>query len=154
MLRHYYVKNMDIIEKRLQKVAEIIKGCALCPRKCKVDRTKGVLGWCEAPLEASVYSYQAHFGEEPPISGEKGSGAVFFSYCTMRCAYCQNYAFSQLKQGRRVRNMELADIFLKLQATGCHNLNLVTPTHFLHPIIDALSMAREKGFKLPVVYNT
>jgi putative pyruvate formate lyase activating enzyme len=96
----------------------------------------------------------AHRGEEPPISGRNGSGTIFFSYCNMHCAYCQNYEFSQKGEGREVDSEELADMMLELQNLGCHNLNLVTPTHVMPQILKSLELAVKKGFHLPIVYNT
>jgi len=101
-----------------------------------------------------VDSYFPHKGEEKPIRGYRGSGTVFFSYCNMRCVYCQNYQISQLGEGREVSPEELAEIFLELQAMGCHNLNLVTPSHVVPQILSALYLAVKKGFRLPIVYNT
>jgi len=95
-----------------------------------------------------------HFGEEPCISGERGSGTIFFSGCNMRCIYCQNYKFSQLNEGRRVNLVELAQIMLELQHSGCHNINLVTPTHIMPQILGSLSLAIPKGLRIPLVYNT
>jgi putative pyruvate formate lyase activating enzyme len=95
-----------------------------------------------------------HYGEEPPISGERGSGVIFFSNCNMACVYCQNYEFSQLGEGREVDFLELARLMLQLQDMGCHNINLVTPTHVMPQILKALSLAIPKGLKIPLVYNT
>lgn len=131
-----------------------LKNCRICPRKCGVDRTSGKTGYCRAGAKASVYSHIAHQGEEPPISGSKGSGTIFFSRCNMKCVYCQNYRFSQLDEGREVTTGELADMMLSLEKRGCHNINLVSPTHYLPQILSALEMALEKGLSIPIVYNT
>lgn len=128
--------------------------CALCPRHCGVNRLTGEKGFCNAGADAVVYSAMAHHGEEPPISGTRGSGTIFFSYCTMKCVYCQNHRFSQTGEGARVSTEELADIMLSLQEQGCHNINLVTPTHFLVQIILALESATARGLSVPLVYNT
>jgi putative pyruvate formate lyase activating enzyme len=101
-----------------------------------------------------VYSYGAHHGEEPPISGKKGSGTIFFSYCNMKCVYCQNYRFSQLDRGKETTTDALAGMMLSLQERGCHNINLVNPTHFVPQILKALEPAFEKGLTIPIVYNT
>ena len=101
-----------------------------------------------------VYSYSSHKGEEPAISGEKGSGTIFFSLCSMRCVYCQNHKFSQASVGKIVSEKELADIMLNLQGKGCHNINLVNPTHYVPQIVGALAIAYSKGLNLPIVYNT
>lgn len=128
--------------------------CATCPRKCGVNRSKNELGYCRAPYNIKVYSCYPHHGEEPPISGTKGSGTVFFSHCNMKCVYCQNYHFSQLDKGKSVSANQLSDMMLGLQEKGCHNINLVSPTHFLPQILSALEIAIEKGLSVPIVYNT
>jgi len=140
--------------RRAEALRERARACALCPRRCGVDRSAGQTGFCRAGWNARVASHNAHTGEEPPISGTRGSGTVFFSFCTLRCIFCQNYPISQLGNGREVSDEELAGYFLALQKMQCHNLNLVTPTHYLHAIISALALAVEKGFRLPIVYNT
>lgn len=144
--------------KRLTKIADrcfsLLESCAICPRKCKVNRLKNELGFCKTGLKAKVYSFLAHHGEEPPISAINGSGTIFFSYCNMSCVYCQNYEFSQLGQGKERYFEELAEIMLKLQGHGCHNINLVTPTHVLPQILKALEIAAGKGLNIPIVYNT
>ncbi len=128
--------------------------CAICPRSCGVDRRAGQLGYCRAPFNPVVYSYMAHHGEEPPISGCRGSGTIFFSHCNMKCVYCQNYSFSQLDEGNVISVVKLSGIMLSLQESGCHNINLVSPTHFVPQIISALEIARDKGLNIPIVYNT
>ncbi len=128
--------------------------CEICPRKCLVDRSSGRVGYCRAPYNPVVYSYMAHRGEEPPISGRRGSGAIFFSHCNMKCAYCQNYSFSQLDKGNEVSIDKLAGMMLSLENSGCHNINLVSPTHFVPQIISALQIAHDKGLNIPIVYNT
>ncbi len=131
-----------------------LKNCSICPRKCGVDRTKGKTGYCRAPQNCVVYSYSSHQGEEPPISGSKGSGTVFFTHCNMRCVYCQNYSFSQLGSGQETSAEKLSQMMLHLEKAGCHNINLVTPTHFVPQILLALEKALEEGLRLPIVYNT
>jgi len=131
-----------------------LEKCRICPRKCGVDRTNGILGFCRAGLNPAVYSYSAHYGEEPPLSGTKGSGTIFFTHCNMKCAYCQNYYFSQLDKGKEISASGLAESMLYLQKKLCHNINLVSPTHFVPQIVDALEIAVEKGLSIPIVYNT
>ncbi len=133
---------------------KLLESCQICPRNCKVNRLKDEKGFCHTGLKPKVYSFMAHQGEEPPISGEKGSGTIFFANCNMGCLYCQNYEFSQLGQGREVDSDELADIMLKLQGMECHNVNFVTPTHVMPQILKALLIAIPKGLKIPLVYNT
>ena len=127
--------------------------CNLCPRICNVDREK-VLGYCMAPNEMVIARYSIHMWEEPVISGEMGSGTIFFSYCNLRCCYCQNYEISELHKGRIVSVEEFSDICLELQEMGANNINLVTPTMFVHKIKEGLLLARNKGLKIPVVYNS
>jgi putative pyruvate formate lyase activating enzyme len=133
---------------------QMLESCSLCPRKCKVNRLKGKTGFCKIALNPVVYSSLPHHGEEPPISGQAGSGTIFFSGCNMRCVYCQNYEFSQKIEGKISGPEELSDSMLKLQALGCHNINLVTPTHVMPQIIQALALAIPKGLAIPLVYNT
>lgn len=119
-----------------------------------MDRTAGERGVCGAGLGPMVSSYNAHFGEEPPISGTRGSGTIFLTNCSLKCVYCQNYPISQLGHGNEVTEEELARMMLSLQARGCHNINLVTPTHYMPQILSGLTLAAERGLTLPVVYNT
>lgn len=132
----------------------ILKSCTLCPRKCRADRSGGKYGFCGAGNEVRIARAALHFWEEPCISGESGSGTVFFSNCTMKCLFCQNYEVSTNNLGYTVTIDELADIFIDLQNQGANNINLVTPTHYVPQIISALDKARENGLILPVVYNT
>jgi len=156
----YYLQKYETgeLERIVEKLKENLKICRLCPRYCMVDRRKKV-GICLQRDTARLTNYLLHFGEEPPLvrdeDGEiKGAGTVFFSGCPMKCIYCQNFGFSQLNFGRDVSTMELAEIFLELQERGAVNLDLVTPTPHLPFIVEALRMAIERGFRLPIVYNT
>lgn len=128
--------------------------CTLCPRRCGVNRNKGEPGFCKADSRIKIARSALHFWEEPCISGKNGSGTVFFSHCTLKCVYCQNYAISTENHGKYVTEEELCDIFLELQNKGANNINLVTPTHYVPQIITALTLAKEKGLILPIVYNT
>jgi putative pyruvate formate lyase activating enzyme len=143
---------------RLAKVVEnalkMLESCQLCPRGCKINRLDNKPGFCRIGRNSKVYSYLAHHGEEPPISGSAGSGTIFFSGCNMACVYCQNFEFSQSNSGREVEAKELAGFMLELQTLGCHNINLVTPAHILPQILEALIIAIENGLELPLVYNT
>lgn len=134
--------------------ATLLSACRLCPRQCGIDRTAGALGTCRAGSRAEVYRDGPHFGEEPPVSGTHGSGTIFFSRCTLSCRYCQNYPWSQGGEGRHVDTPGLAAMMQKLVRAGCHNINLVSPTPWLPQIRDALTMCKDAGFALPVVYNT
>lgn len=127
--------------------------CNLCPRICNVDR-KRILGYCGAPDEMVIAKYSMHLWEEPVISGNDGSGTIFFSYCNLRCCYCQNYEISELHKGKLVSIEEFSDICLELQTKGANNINLVTPTMFVHKIKEGLLLARQKGLKIPIVYNS
>ncbi|MEW6101783.1 MAG: radical SAM protein [Candidatus Omnitrophota bacterium] len=142
----------------LQKISAeafgMLESCSICPRRCGVNRLKDEKGFCKTGLKAKVFSFMPHRGEEPAVSGQSGSGTIFFSHCNMACAYCQNYEFSQEGQGREVENAELADFMLELKRLGCHNINLVTPTHVMPQILKALNIAAGKGLDLPIVYNS
>lgn len=143
---------------KLSEVARTLRGhyehCRLCPHQCGVNRLAGETGFCGAGSEVKLGSAALHWGEEPPVTGSRGSGTLFFSHCTLRCLYCQNYPLSQLHHGESVSVQELAQRMLKLQKQGAHNLNWVTATHFLPSAFEALILAREKGLRIPVVYNT
>ncbi|MFA5500692.1 MAG: radical SAM protein, partial [Candidatus Omnitrophota bacterium] len=138
---------IDLLKNSMEK-------CVMCPRRCGVNRAGGKAGYCRAPLNPVIYSYIAHRGEEPALSGTKGSGTIFFTHCNMKCVYCQNYIFSQLDNGEMVSIERLAAIMLEMQKKGCHNINLVSPTHFVPQIIAALGQATERGLAIPIVYNT
>jgi putative pyruvate formate lyase activating enzyme len=149
------------LAKRVKHAKAILENCTLCPRDCKVDRrgkpirsTQGKQGFCKSGLEVFISSHGAHRGEEPPISGIKGSGAIFFTGCNLRCLFCQNYQISHEYQGKRVSIEELSRMMISLQEQGCHNINLVTPTHFVPQILAALLIAISKGLRVPIVYNT
>lgn len=149
------MKNKNgLIKKILPPLGGLLRSCELCPRKCRVNRAKGEKGFCRAGRNPSVYSFSAHHGEEPPISGTRGSGTIFFSRCNMRCLYCQNYKFSQLSGEKEIPLKELADIMIDLEASGCHNINLVSPTHYAAQIVESISLAIEIGLRIPIVYNT
>ena len=143
------------LQKRIEAAYKLLESCRVCPRECGVNRLKNdKLGFCRSGLNPVVSSASPHHGEEPPLSGTKGSGAIFFGNCNMRCLYCQNYPISQMGTGSERTPGELACQMSWLQEQGCHNLNLVTPTHFMPQILKALAIARERGFDLPIVYNT
>jgi putative pyruvate formate lyase activating enzyme len=142
------------LRKLAEKTRAMLARCEICPRRCKVNRLKGEKGFCRTGTNAIVYSYMSHRGEEPPISGEKGSGTVFFANCNMACCYCQNFQFSQQGQGRGLTAHELSCLMIELQENGCHNINLVSPTHVMPQIISALEIAAGRGLKIPLVYNT
>jgi putative pyruvate formate lyase activating enzyme len=138
---------------RARKLSERLRACDICPRLCGVDRVKGERGVCGTGARAVVASYGPHFGEEAPLVGGAGSGTVFFSGCPLRCAFCQNHEISHRMEGEETDADVLAGIFLSIARMGCHNLNLVTPTHVTPQILEALGRAAARGFSLPVVYN-
>ncbi len=143
-----------LVKKAILALKDSLKRCAICPRRCGTDRLGGKTGYCRASHNPAVYSYLSHHGEEPPISGTKGSGTIFFSHCNMKCAYCQNYYFSQLGKGEETTIEDLASIMINLERDGCHNINLVTPTHYIPQILMSLEIALDRGLKIPIVYNT
>ncbi len=132
----------------------MLEKCCVCPRRCGVNRLKGERGFCGAAGEMVVAHFGPHFGEEPPITGTRGSGNVFFSFCNLRCIFCQNYQISHEGRGEAVTQEELVDIFFSLEAAGCHNINLVSPTPYIPLIAPAIREARGKGIGIPFVYNT
>ena len=146
--------KVEDLRERIQTAYALLEKCTVCPRRCGVNRLKGEVGFCGVAEEVKVASCSVHWGEEPPISGTRGSGTIFFSGCNMRCRYCQNFPISQLRHGKETSIRELADMMLRLQSKGCHNVNLVTPSHLVPQILEALSFAWDSGFDLPLVYNT
>ena len=133
---------------------KLLENCTLCPRECKVNRLEGMRGYCGMDSRIRVARAALHMWEEPCISGKKGSGAVFFSGCGLRCCFCQNRDIAIGDSGKEITLSRLADIFLELEQKGAANLNLVTGAHYVPQIISALEIAKEKGFGLPVVYNS
>ena len=142
------------LARRLGKARDRLASCSLCPRQCQVDRLTGKTGYCRTGALARVSSYAPHFGEESPLVGSGGSGTIFFTSCNLGCVYCQNYEISHLGLGDEVTEQELATIMLSLQRQGCHNINLVTPSHVVPQTLAALNLAARQGLTLPVVYNT
>lgn len=128
--------------------------CNLCPRECNVDRGLGKIGFCKVPNHIKVARAALHFWEEPCISGEEGSGTVFFSGCNLRCVYCQNRKIAEGVYGKEITVDRLAAIFWELQEKGANNINLVTPSHYVLEIVKALKMAKAQGLSVPVVYNS
>jgi putative pyruvate formate lyase activating enzyme len=161
-------KKVEKIETALARLSGHAVDCRLCPRECRVNRTAGEKGFCESGERAAVSHALLHFGEEPVLSGQRdaaqgpgpdcrggsGSGTIFFAGCNLKCSFCQNYQLSWLGQGREVEDDELAELILGLQAKGALNINLVSPTHFILPILRALGVACQRGLTLPVVWNS
>lgn len=133
---------------------ELLEECRICPHRCRVNRIEGEVGRCKAKQTVKLALYSVHDFEEPCISGEHGSGTVFFSNCNLNCVFCQNYEISQVGKGKEISILELADIFIKQQRRNVENINLVTPTSYIPQIIEAIKIARSNGLKIPIVYNT
>jgi len=141
------------LERRIEKLYEILENCTLCPRSCQVNRFVSKNGACRTGIKPIVSSFGPHFGEESFLVGNNGSGTIFFSNCNLNCVFCQNWEISQMGVGEEIDVEELSKIMLKLQKMGCENINLVSPTHQVPMIVDAVSRAWQKGLKLPIVYN-
>lgn len=142
-----------IQKERVKQAYKILESCTLCPRKCKVNRLKDERGYCGVGRGLEVASSGPHFGEEDVLVGRGGSGAIFLNSCNLSCVFCQNYDISQLRHGQAVSLDEFVQMMLLLQKSGCHNINFVTPTHFIPQMLKAVFMAQEKGLHLPLVYN-
>lgn len=154
MLARYLSLSLNEFKDKIDKLYDLLTSCTLCPNNCKVNRINKERGFCRVGNRPYISSYGAHFGEEPPITGYRGSGTIFFTYCNLRCIYCQNYSISQLGEGKEIDILSLSDIMLNLQKQGCHNINLVTPTHQIPFIIEAVYIASKKGLSIPLVYNS
>jgi putative pyruvate formate lyase activating enzyme len=139
---------------RVGQAKAVLAHCELCPRRCGVNRESGVRGFCRAPASAVVFGVHPHFGEEMSLVGDHGSGTIFFSHCNLRCVFCQNWPISHEGRGTPASDEQLADMMLGLQRIGCHNINLVTPTHVMPSILSATRIALAKGLRIPLVYNT
>lgn len=145
------------LKKRSELAYEILRSCKSCPRNCDVDRTNGEYGICQSLEFPIVSSYTAHYGEEPILSGSRGAGNIFFGNCNLRCAFCQNYEISQnwkVERQHEVSFERLAEIMIELQNRNCHNIGLVSPTHFSVQILKSIYLAAENGLRLPIIYNT
>ena len=133
---------------------DILNECRLCPRNCSINRNCGEIGYCGAGSEIVIAKYYLHQWEEPCITGRNGSGTIFFTYCNLRCLFCQNYKISTLNYGIGISVDRFSDICLELQDRGATNINLVTPTHFVPLIIDGIKLAKSRGLGIPIVYNS
>jgi putative pyruvate formate lyase activating enzyme len=145
--------NQGILQEKLEALILKMEKCVLCPRCCRVNRLKGEKGFCRIGKNAIVASYNAHFGEEDPLVGTRGSGTIFLSSCNLLCSFCQNYDISHGMEGVEVGPDHLATMMLNLAANGCHNINFVTPTHVIPQIIEGLVSAVKEGLNIPLVYN-
>lgn len=139
---------------RIKRARDHLSPCTVCPECCRVDRTDGEVGHCGIGEAAWVSSYGPHLGEEAPLRGWRGSGTIFFSGCNLSCQYCQNASISQRKSGQEMDARQLADVMLHLQRRGCHNINLVSPSHVIPQILAAVYLAAGEGLSIPLVYNT
>ena len=143
-----------LLPERIELAFKLLENCCVCPRNCRVNRLKGERGICRAGYFPEVSSHSPHFGEERPLVGAGGSGTIFLTHCNLRCSFCQNYSISHLGEGREVSFDRLARMMIELQRLGCHNINFVTPTHFVPQILKALALAIEAGLRIPLVYNS
>lgn len=141
------------LDERIERLYKILESCELCPRKCGANRLEGKKGYCRSGKELVISSYGPHFGEEPEVTGRNGSGTIFLTNCNLLCLYCQNYETSHLGYGEEVSISKAAEIMLNLESSGCHNINLVTPTHFTPQLVKAISVAAGRGLKLPIFWN-
>jgi putative pyruvate formate lyase activating enzyme len=150
-----YIKAQEkgLLLKKIRQASALLTSCTLCPRHCKVDRGKYEKGYCSTGKKAIVSSWVPHFGEEPQLVGDKGSGTIFFSNCNLKCIFCQNHEISIAGMGQEADDGQIASIMLYLQKIGCHNINLVTPTHVVPQILKALDTAISYGLNIPLVYN-
>ena len=148
-------RKLELLSERAPAALSLLDDCIVCPRECHVDRNAGsAKGICGVDARLKVSSANLHFGEEPPVSGSRGSGTIFLSGCNLKCVYCQNYPISQYRHGEYVTPDELADMMMDLERRGAHNINFVTPTHYVPQIMASLLSAYRQGLTLPIVYNT
>jgi putative pyruvate formate lyase activating enzyme len=147
-------RKLELVEKALVRLSPLETSCTLCPRNCRTDRTEGAAGVCRTGSLASVSHGLLHFGEEPVISGKAGSGTIFFTGCNLKCLFCQNYQLSWLLEGAPVSDRELASMMLELQAQEARNINFVSPSHVVLPILRALRLALAEGLDIPLVWNS
>lgn len=146
--------QMDSMSERINNLTARMSDCDLCPRRCHVNRIAGNVGICGMDSRIRIASANLHHGEEPPLSGTRGSGTIFLTGCNLKCVYCQNYPISQMRHGRIIEPEELVETMLELEKRGAHNINFVTPTHYIAPIAEAIVNARDRGLSVPIVYNS
>lgn len=153
MIPAYLNLSEKDFKEKVQSLYSLLECCRLCPQDCRINRINGEKGFCNVGNKPYISSYGAHFGEEPPITGFRGSGTIFFTYCNLKCLYCQNYTISQFGEGEEIDVYRLREIMLYLKKLGCHNINLVTPTHQIPFIVEAIFKASREGLNIPIVYN-
>jgi putative pyruvate formate lyase activating enzyme len=146
--------DQGLFPERIERAFSLMKECTICPRACRIDRTQGEKGFCRAGGLPEISSYGPHFGEERPLVGFNGSGAIFMTHCNLGCIFCQNYEISRLGDGTEISFEKFSGIMVALERRGCHNINFVSPSHFVPHILKALPLAIEKGLTVPLVYNT
>jgi putative pyruvate formate lyase activating enzyme len=156
MFQPIFLKTLQagLFPGKVQDAWEMLKDCHVCPRNCGVNRLEGETGFCQTGAKAMVSSANPHFGEESPLVGTGGSGTIFLTSCNLKCVFCQNFEISHLMDGEEMDGPVLAGLMLELQNTGCHNINFVTPSHFVPQIVDAVHWAAKNGLNVPLVYNT
>ena len=142
------------LENRIEKAAGLLRECTVCPRECRVNRLNDERGFCKTGARVQVSSCGPHFGEEPELVGRSGSGTIFISHCNLACEFCQNYKISQCGDGKEVSAGDLADMMLSMQRQGCHNINIVTPSHVIPQLLGSLGIAAARGLHIPLVYNS
>lgn len=142
------------LEERVKLLKTMLANCVLCPHQCQVNRLKGERGYCKTLDNVIVSGAEPHFGEEDELVGIFGSGTIFFSYCNLKCLFCQNYEISYCGEGQEISTDELAGIMLHLQRKRCHNINLVSPSHIIPQIVESIFIAAKKGLNIPIVYNS
>jgi putative pyruvate formate lyase activating enzyme len=147
------LSESEELEERICRAYALMESCTVCPRKCRIKRLDDERGFCRTGLLPVISSFGPHFGEEPPLVGQKGSGTIFVTHCNLSCEYCQNYNISQCGNGEIVSCETLAGMMIHLQQRNCHNINLVTPSHVVPQIIRSIGIAAEQGLHIPIVYN-
>jgi len=151
---HIQLYESGKLDKIIERLFCVLESCELCPRKCKVNRIKKELGFCRSGKDLLISSFGPHFGEEPELVGKLGSGTIFLANCNLGCLYCQNYDISHFGEGEKFAADQLAGQMIYLKNIGCHNINFVTPTHFLPQIVESIKLAVRQGLDLPLVYNS
>ncbi|MFW6111470.1 MAG: radical SAM protein [Candidatus Bipolaricaulota bacterium] len=154
MVASYLSLEKGVIQKRVEKLKNQLRDCNICARECGVDRLGEERGECEVGERIRISSVTPHFGEESPLVGTNGSGTIFLASCNLSCVYCQNYELSQFHQGNQATIDHVAEKMLELQERGCHNINWVSPSHFVPQLVEALMEAKEQDLEIPIVYNT
>jgi putative pyruvate formate lyase activating enzyme len=142
------------LEERAARAYDLLSSCTVCPRRCGINRLEDEKGFCRTGLLPVIASYGPHFGEEPPLTGHGGSGTIFVTNCSLACIFCQNYEISQCGRGSEASPEKMAGMMIRLQRAGCHNINIVTPSHIIPQLIRSISIAAECGLSVPIVYNS